>query len=70
MNPLLSNPLLQTGGLPLFDQIKPEHVNHAIDELLISSSKALELVTASDFPSDWHAISKVLDVCIEKLGTS
>ena len=70
MNPLLSNPLLQTGGLPLFDQIKPEHVNPAMDELLISSSKALELVTASDFPSDWHAISKVLDVCIEKLGAS
>jgi oligopeptidase A len=70
MNPSLPNPLLQTGGLPLFDQIKPEHVNHAIDELLISSSKALELVTASDFPSDWQAISKVLDVCIEKLGTS
>ncbi|MCF8181349.1 MAG: oligopeptidase A, partial [Burkholderiaceae bacterium] len=66
----MPNPLLQTGGLPLFDQIKPEHVNQALDELLISSSKALELVTASDFPSDWHAISKVLDVCIEKLSTS
>ena len=70
MNTSLPNPLLQTGGLPLFDQIKPEHVNPAMDELLISSSKALELVTASDFPSDWHAISKVLDVCIEKLSTS
>jgi oligopeptidase A len=70
MNTSLPNPLLQTGGLPLFDQIKPEHVNQALDELLISSSKALELVTASDFPSDWHAISKVLDVCIEKLSTS
>ena len=70
MNTSLPNPLLHTGGLPLFDQIKPEHVNQALDELLISSSKALELVTASDFPSDWHAISKVLDVCIEKLSTS
>ncbi|MEY3761967.1 MAG: Oligopeptidase, partial [Pseudomonadota bacterium] len=70
MNPLLSNPLLQTGGLPLFDQIKPEHVNQAMDELLISTSKALELVTASDFPSDWHAIAKVLDVCTEQLSMS
>ena len=70
MNPLLSNPLLQTGGLPLFDQIKPEHVNQAMDELLISTTKALELVTASDFPADWHAIAKVLDVCTEQLSMS
>ena len=70
MNTSLSNPLLQTGGLPLFDQIKPEHVNQAMDELLISASKALELVTASDFPSDWHAIAKVLDVCTEQLSMS
>jgi hypothetical protein len=70
MNPQLSNPLLQTGGLPLFDQIKPEHVNQAMEELLISTSKALELVTASDFPSDWHAIAKVLDVCTEQLSMS
>ena len=70
MKTSLSNPLLQTGGLPLFDQIKPEHVNQAMDELLISASKALELVTASDFPSDWHAIAKVLDVCTEQLSMS
>ena len=70
MNTSLPNPLLQTGGLPLFDQIKPEHVNQAMDELLISTSKALELVTASDFPSDWHVIAKVLDVCTEQLSMS
>ena len=70
MNTSLPNPLLQTGSLPLFDQIKPEHVNQAMDELLISASKALENVTASDFPSDWHAIAKVLDVCTEKLSMS
>jgi oligopeptidase A len=50
MNPLLSNPLLQTGGLPLFDQIKPEHVNQAMDELLISTSKALELCDGIGLP--------------------
>ena len=65
-----TNPLLQTGGLPLFDQIKPEHVNSAVDELLKLASDALDQVSQKDFPSDWHAISKVLDVCTEKLIVS
>ncbi len=62
------NPLRQTGGLPLFDEIKPDHVNQAIDELLKSASNALERVTKSDFPSTWHEIAKVLDVCTEQLS--
>jgi len=61
------NPLRQTGGLPLFDEIKPDHVNQAIDELLKSASNALERVTKSDFPSTWHDIAKILDVCTEQL---
>ena len=66
----MHNPLLQTANLPLFDQIKPEHVNLATDELLMSASKALALVTDSDFPSDWHAIAKALDVHTEQLSFS
>lgn len=62
------NPLRQTGGLPLFDEIKPDHVNQAIDELLKSASNALERVTKPDFPSTWHDIAKVLDVCTEQLS--
>jgi len=61
------NPLRQTGGLPLFDEIKPDHVNQAIDELLKSASNALERVTKSDFPSTWNDIAKILDVCTEQL---
>ena len=41
MNTSLPNPLLQTGSLPLFDQIKPEHVNQAIiDEHFIAQPLA------------------------------
>ena len=64
------NPLLQQGGLPLFDQITPEHVKPAVQELLKQASDALETVTASDFPSDWHAIANALDVCAERLSSS
>jgi oligopeptidase A len=62
------NPLLQQGELPLFDQIKPEHVSDAVDVLLASASEALEAVTAPEFPADWQAIAKVLDVSTERLS--
>jgi oligopeptidase A len=62
------NPLLQHSDLPLFDQIKPEHVNEAVDALLTEAAKALETVTDSAFPSEWLAIAKVLDVNTERLS--
>ena len=62
------NPLLDFSDLPLFDQIQPEHVAPAIDALLQESDAALATVTAPEFPADWTAIARVLDVATEKLG--
>jgi oligopeptidase A len=64
------NPLLQHGGLPSFDQIKPAHVKPAVEVLLQVASEALETVTAPAFPAEWHAIAKVLDVATERLSTA
>ncbi len=62
------NPLLSSETLPLFDQIQPDHVAPAIDNLLAQANKALETVTAADFPAEWTAIARELDVATEKLG--
>ena len=62
------NPLLNTTGLPLFDQIRPEHVEPAMDALLAQAELALEKVTAADFPAEWQAIARELDVATERLG--
>ena len=62
------NPLLSATGLPLFDQIQPEHVLPAMDDLLVHAERALEKVTAADFPAEWHAIARELDVATERLG--
>jgi len=64
----MSNPLLDFSDLPLFDRIRPEHVAPAMDALLQESNAALERVTAADFPADWAAIARALDVATEKLG--
>ncbi len=62
------NPLLQSDDLPLFDQIRPEHVGPAVTQLLADADQALETVTRADFASDWNAIAAVLDVATERLG--
>ena len=64
----MNNPLLSFDDLPLFDQIKPEHVAPAVDQLLAAAGAALTSVTAPDFPARWSDIARVLDVATEKLG--
>ncbi|MFO1262303.1 MAG: M3 family metallopeptidase [Rhodoferax sp.] len=62
------NPLLSTAPLPLFDQIRAEHVEPAIDLLLTQAQAALDTVTSAEFPCEWNAIARVLDVATERLG--
>lgn len=64
----MTNPLLSFDDLPLFDQITPAHVAPAIELLLAQSDAALEAVTAADFPAQWDAIARVLEVATEKLA--
>jgi oligopeptidase A len=64
----MSNPLLDFSGLPLFDQIAPDHVAPAVDELLAQADAALEQVCDPAFEPQWSAISAVLDVATERLG--
>ncbi len=64
----LLNPLLDFSEHPLFDRIAPGDVAPAIDALLAEAEAALEKVTQPEFPSDWTAIARTLDVATEKLS--
>ncbi|MEK9950859.1 MAG: M3 family metallopeptidase [Curvibacter sp.] len=64
----MNNPLLDFSDLPAFDRIRPEHVAPAMDSLLQAAEAALVRVTAPDFPADWTAIARELDVATEQLG--
>lgn len=66
----MNNPLLQFDQLPQFDQIRPEHIEPAITKLLAQAEQALETVTQGDFPADWLAMGKVLEVATEQLSRS
>ncbi len=63
----MSNPLLDTTGLPQFAQIKPEHVTPAITQLLADADAALTRATSEEVPPDYDAMSAVLDVATERL---
>ena len=63
-----ANPLLDFSDLPLFDAIRPEHVEPAIAQLQQAAEQALETVVAADYPADWEAMARVLDVATERLG--
>ena len=66
----MNNPLLANSPLPLFDQILPEHVSPALDELLARTEAALAEVTQEAFPASWSEIARVLDVQTEKLSSA
>ncbi|WP_418315408.1 M3 family metallopeptidase [Piscinibacter sakaiensis] len=64
----MTNPLLDFSDLPRFAEIRPEHVGPAVEQLLRDANDALATVTADEFPADYDALSKVLDVATERLG--
>ena len=63
-----ANPLLDFSDLPVFDAIEPSDIALALDVLLANAEKALETVTAPNYPANWSEISSVLDVSVEKLS--
>ena len=64
---MTTNPLLRPDGLPAFDEIRPEHVQPAIDALLAATDEALEKAVGAGTPADYDAVSAVLDTAVERL---
>jgi oligopeptidase A len=59
------NPLLDFSGLPRFDEIRPEHVAPAIDQLLAEGRRAVE--SAAQAPATWNAFIAPLEDVNERL---
>jgi oligopeptidase A len=63
-----SNPLLDFSGLPRFDEIKPEHVLPAIDELIANASSVVGQLEAPSASVTWENFVIPLEDATEKLG--
>jgi oligopeptidase A len=60
------NPLVNFSGLPRFDELKPEHVAPAIDELLGDGRATIQRVLMA--PVTWEAFVAPLEDANERLG--
>ena len=56
----LNNPLLQTSGLPRFDQIRPQHVVPGVRQALAQATEKLEALEADLAPS-WEGLLQPLE---------
>ena len=64
-----SNPLLQDFDLPPYSQIKPEHVEPAIDTILADSRAAIaELLAKQPAAPSWESLVQPLDELGARLG--
>jgi len=62
------NPLLDFGGLPRFDAVKPEHVKPAIGELLVENRLVVNRLAADAFPATWEGFVAPLTDANERLS--
>ena len=62
------NPLLQSGGLPAFDRIAPEHVEPAITQLLADGRSLIATLTAPQTPTTWVDFAAPLSEGLERLS--
>lgn len=69
-NPLMSpsNPLLFLAGLPKFNEVKPEHVNPAIDSLLTEGRALIESLATSTEAPTWESFALKLEDHSEKIS--
>lgn len=64
----MNNPLLNLEGLPPFSQIRPEHVEPAMDQLMAEARKLTESLLAKGGPYTWESLVEPLEVMDDRLG--
>ena len=68
MNKVINNPLLERDELPLFSQIKPEHISPAIEIILKENRKKILEIEKSSEELLWGNFIEPLQKCDEKLS--
>ena len=61
------NPLLELAALPPFSRIRPEHVEPAIDQVLVENGTALEALLDADIEPTWDSVMAPLDDLRDRL---
>ena len=64
----MKNPLLQIDGLPAFSQIKPEHIEPAIDQTLEENRQRIKEILSDKNSPSWETTIEPLDDLEDRLG--
>ena len=64
----MDNPLLNLSGLPPFEQIKPEHVEPAMDAILAENRQTLHQLLQKGGEYSWASLLEPLENMEDKLG--
>jgi oligopeptidase A len=64
----MTNPLLETTGLPRFSDIRPEHVEPAIDTILADYQAGIDQLLASDAPRTFASVVQVMEHLEDRLS--
>ncbi len=64
----MNNPLLNLEGLPPFSQIRPEHVEPAMDQLMANARELTKRLLANGGPFTWESLVEPLEVVDDRLG--
>ena len=63
----MTNPLLSQDPLPRFDQIKTEHMESAIDQILSENRETINVLAQQDQP-DWQSLAEPMLVMEQRLS--
>ncbi|WP_291736067.1 M3 family metallopeptidase [Leisingera sp. F5] len=64
----MSNPLLQPAELPAFSAIKPEHVQPAIEQLLVENRQQIQQLLADVETPDWEQFIAPIEALDDRLS--
>ncbi|RLA20805.1 MAG: oligopeptidase A [Gammaproteobacteria bacterium] len=64
----MTNPLLATNSLPLFDSINPDHIEEAIDQILSESRTEISALLEGGGPYNWCNLVEPLEAIDDRLS--
>ncbi|RZU99279.1 oligopeptidase A [Spiribacter vilamensis] len=63
----MTNPLLETDGLPRFSEIRPDHIKPAVDQVIADNRAAIAELTEHAGPHDWDSLVAPLERLEDRL---
>jgi len=65
---MMINPVLHRDSLPLFDQIKPEHISPAIESILKEANSLIHSLKEMKAPTSWDNFVEPIEIISEKIS--